>query len=462
MNEKDALHEALRLNRLYPNDYKRYKRAIKNLPKTLELQVQRYMAESQQIAQKDKKNAIIDELTDMCWYSYGDVVIKKAYVDKLIKKLLREKELDAFDNSFDNSFDNCSLEVGEHTQTKSQTKPLTQAELQEVIYYDAITGEFEWNTGVLSGKKVELKQLKPKPLRKQNAYAIPLKPRNFKPSHAGYSLISEQEYMRVMSGEDDVRVGVKYTGNGYLPKMERPQEVYMRHYLVRTKGGKSSDTQATKRITYYVKQNNNPYPRIKVKGKTYTAHSLATLYMGAGGDWDYSDGIDNIKKHSDHATTAPYGLKQYNPHTNRPMLMQCRDGNRLNLKWENIKPKYTIDSETNISNNPNLPPLPPSPNFSTASILKIPEHQLTAKHREVGEVQRRMYSHARNIKKVYLAYDYFNPRWTLVHMGNSYFYGWSEAEAIEEFNKRLAKMKGTKQRLRSGDIMVTTRKVYKE
>lgn len=449
MNEKDALHEALRLNRLYPNDYKRYKRAIKNQskPEYIEKERLRLQAEAEKIAQKDRKNAIIDELTDMCWYSYGDVVIKKAYVDKLIRDLLKEKELEELDNSFDN----CSLEVGERTQPK-QTKPLTQAELQEVIYYDAITGEFEWNTGVLSGKKVELKQLKPKPLRKQNAYAIPLKPRNFKPSHAGYSLISEQEYIRVMSGEDDVQVGVKYTGNGYLPKMERPQKVYMRHYLVRTKGGKNSDTQATKRITYYVKQNNNPYPRIKVKGKTYTAHSLATLYMGAGGDWDYSDGIDNIKKHSDHATTAPYGLKQYNPKTNRPMLMQCRDGNRLNLKWENIKPKYTIDSETNT---PNLPPLL---NFSTASILKAPEHQLTAKQEEGSKtIKRRMYSHTRNIKKIYLAYDYFNPRWTLVHMGNSYFYGWSEAEAIEEFDKRLAKMKGTKQRLRSGDVMITSK-----
>lgn len=437
MNEKDALHEALRLNRLYPNDYKRYKRAIKNQskPEYIEKERLRLQAEAKKIQYKDKKNAIVDELTAMCWYSYGDAVVKKAYVHKLIRDLLKEKELEELDN--------CSLEVGEHTQPK-QTKPLTQAELQEAIYYDAITGEFEWNTGVLSGKKVQLKQLKPKLLRKQNAYALPLKPRNFKPSHAGYSLISEQEYIRVMSGVDDVQVGVRYTGNGYVPKMERPQKVYKRHYLVRTKGGKNPDTQATKRITYYVKQNNNPYPRIKVKGNTYTAHSLATLYMGAGGDWDYSDGIDNIKKHSDHATITPYGLRQYDPHTNRPMLMQCRDGNRLNLKWENIKPKYNIDSETN------------KPNFSTASILKDP----TAKHLEAREIQRRMYSHARNIKKIYLPHDRFNARYILVHMGGKSFYGWNEAEAIEEFDKRLAKMKGTKQRLRSGDIMVTTWNSY--
>lgn len=435
MNEQDAKKEALRLNRLYANQYKCYRRAIKNLPKTLELQVQRYMAESQQIAQKDRKNAYIDELTDMCWYTYDHVTIRKAYIDKLVKDAL--KETNASDNSSLKSpktTDNCSLNNGELNR-------LTQDELHEVIYYDAITGEFEWNTGVISGKKVKLTQLKPKPLRKQNAYALPLKPRTYKPAHAGYNIISEQEYLRIMSGITDKKEGLKYTGYGYTANMVRPQKVYKRQYLVRTKGGKTPDTQATQRITYYVKESNNPYPRIKVKGKVYTAHSVATLYMGAGGDWDYSDGLDNIKKNAEHALIAPYGLKQYNPHTNRPMLMQCRDGNRLNLKWENIKPKYNIDSETNL------------PDFSTASILKDPDQ---AARGEEGSkiIKRRMYSPERNIKKMYLAHDRFNARYILVHMGNKAFYGWTYEEAVTEFNKRLDAMRGFKQRVRSGDIMV--------
>ena len=434
MNEKDALHEALRLNRLYPNDYKRYKRAIKNQskPEYIEKERLRLQAEAEKIALKDKKNAIIDELTDMCWYSYGDAVIKKAYVDKLIKELLREKELDAFDNSFDN----CSLEVGEHTQLK-QTKPLTQAELQEILYYDAITGEFEWNTGVLSGKKVELKQLKPKPLRKQNTYALPLKPRTFKPSHAGYTIITEQEYLRVMSGADDKKIGVKYkgmlSGGGYIDVIDRPQKVYKRHYLVRTKGGKSPDTQATKRITYYIKEITNPYPRIKVRGVSYTAHGLATLYMGAGGDWNYSKGIDNVEKIAQHAVTAPHGLKHYNPKTNKPMKIPSRDGDRLNLKWENIKPKYGLNADGELD-------------FSTAVIFKVPTTKAKV-------IKKRVYGYARNIKEVIVS-THGRKEWHVVNMGALY-YGWSEAEAQAEFGRRLDAMKGTKQTLRNGCVMVT-------
>jgi hypothetical protein len=376
----------------------------------------------------------------MCWYTYDHVTLRKAYIEKLVKDALKEPKPSDNSSLKASSTDNCSLNKGELNR-------LTQDELHEVIYYDAFTGEFEWNTGVISGKKVKLTQLKPKPLRKQNTYALPLKPRTYKPAHAGYNIISEQEYLRIMSGADDKKEGLKYTGYGYTANMVRPSGVYKRQYLVRTKGGKNPDTQATQRITYYVKENNNPYPRIKVKGKVYTAHSIATLYMGAGGDWDYSDGLDNIKKHSDHATTAPYGLKQYNPHTNRPMLMQCRDGDRLNLKWENIKPKYNIDSETNL------------PDFSTASILKDP----TAKQPEVIKtVKRRMYSHTRNIKEIYLPHDRFNARYTLVHMGSAYFCGWTHEEAVAEFDKRLDAMKGYKQRVRSGDIMLTTERFYKE
>ena len=58
MNEKDAKKEALRLNRLYANPYKCYRRAIKNLPKTLELQKQKDQLLAKQIAAKDRKMLI--------------------------------------------------------------------------------------------------------------------------------------------------------------------------------------------------------------------------------------------------------------------------------------------------------------------------------------------------------------------------------------------------------------------
>jgi hypothetical protein len=156
--------------------------------------------------------------------------------------------------------------------------------------------------------------------------------------------------------------------------------------------------------------------------------------MGAGGDWDYTAGIDHIKKHPDHAVTAPQGLRQYNPKTNKPMQTKPRDGDWYNLKWDNIKPDHA--------------------DHTTISTSCIP-HDPTAPERPMHTI-RRNYSYQRNIEKIYTAYDRMNPRYTVKHMGNEPFMGWTYEDAQQEFDRRLANMKGVKQRLRSGDIMVTS------
>jgi hypothetical protein len=48
-----------------------------------------------------------------------------------------------------------------------------------------------------------------------------------------------------------------------------------------------------------------------------------------------------------------------------------------------------------------------------------------------------------------------NPRYILERMGGEAFTGWTYEEAVQEFDRRIAKMKGTKQKLRNGDIMVS-------
>jgi hypothetical protein len=102
--------------------------------------------------------------------------------------------------------------------------------------------------------------------------------------------------------------------------------------------------------------------------------------------------------------------------------MPCRDGNALNLRWENIKPDE----------------------ISTATITKDP----TAEKPPRILTCKRVYSYKRNIKVI-------KGHWVVHNIGSDAFYAWSLDDAEREFNRRLARVKGTKQRLRNGDVLVT-------
>ncbi len=431
--------EALRLNRLHAHLYKCYRDAIKahalGLPVKLTKHQKKQAQEHQQaladqlsITAKDKKAAVIDDLTAITHYMYDDMgsgrtkQLRKAYVGKLVSNAL-----------------NADKPVGQCPT------PLTQEKLQEIIYYDAELGVFEWQRGTKAGKAIlftrnvdKAKGDQRKKLRKQHLYKLPIKSRSYVPSHAGYKVITEQEYVDTLAGiknQQTTWVDVK----GMYKKTDTSMEhVHKRHYLVRTRKerGKPAPLEATERVTYYIKSidgtNANPNLRLAILGTPYPVVWLATLYMGAGGDWDYSDGLDNIKKNPDHIMTAPYGLRQYNPKTNKPMQTKPRDGDYYNFKWDNIKPDH-IDHTT----------------VDTIAILKDPQ---TAK---VQQLRRKQYNYTRNIKKVYIAYDPMNPRYILERMGGEAFTGWTYEEAVQEFDRRIAKMKGTKQKLRNGDIMVS-------
>lgn len=411
--------EALRLNRLYANEYQCYRRKVRKhqSPAYIKTQKAQLQAIAKQVQYQDKKNAIIDELTDMVWYTYisptaTTLTIKKVYVNKLVRDALKE--------------------VG---QRPTQTRVLTQEILHDTLYYDAELGTFEWQEGNKAGKQVSLSKPKtpPKKLRKQHEYTLPLKSRSYMPSHAGYKIITEREYVDTLAGiknKQTTWVDVK----GMYKKTDTSMEhVHKRQYLVRTRKerGKPAPLEATERVTYYIKSiaatNSNPNLKITLWGKSYPVIWLATLYMGAGGDWDYSNGLDNIKKNSDHVMTAPHGLRQYNHKTNKPMQTKPRDGDWYNLKWDNIKPAE----------------------FSTASIIKAPSDT-----KPKPKLSTNTYSPKRNIKKTYIAHDPMNPRWA-VNVAGRVSYEWSEADAMRVYEDNIKALRGTKRMLKNKTLMVT-------
>ena len=417
--------EALRLNRLYANEYQCYRRIVKKRQSPAYLEAQKLKAQTvaKQVQQQDKKNAIIDELTAMVWYTYisptaTTQTIKKAYVGKLVRDALKG-------------------EKGEYSQTDKPVgqRPtlLTQELLHATLYYDAELGTFEWQEGNNAGKQIDLSKPKAplKKLRKQQQYVLPIKARSYKPSHAGYKVITEQEYLDIKAGAKNKQVQLVYTGSGYKKVNVGAEMVHMRQYMVRTRKerGKPAPVEATERVTYYLKAidatGSNPNLKITLWGKSYPVAWLATLYMGAGGDWDYSNGLDNMQKHPDHIMTAPHGLRQYNPKTNKPVLVTPHDGDWYNLKWDNLKPVE----------------------FSIASILKVPSDTNP-------KLSTNTYSPERNIKKTYIAHDPMNPRW-VVNVAGRISYEWSEADAMRVYEDNIKALRGTKRMLKNKTLMVT-------
>jgi hypothetical protein len=219
----------------------------------------------------------------------------------------------------------------------------------------------------------------------------------------GYNIINKERYLAVKA-------------SGEL--------AFERTYLTRNLD--QTSIYATVIHTYYLLPipPSKGYPMVTILGKKYPAQQIAYLYMGVGGDWDYSKGLDNVQRIPEHITCAPYGLKYYCPITNKPKRVPCRDGNKLNLTWDNIKPNITPSSQ--IVKDP------------TVKSVKV-----------VRKAVKRVYSYAFNIVGTEGAY-------TLVNMGSEPFYAWTLKQAHAEFDKRLDAMQGVKQRLRDGRVMVSS------
>ena len=399
---KSALELAHRLNRIFANEYACYRYAVKHntTQNRLDKQQKAQADLAKQIADKDRRNKVIDALYDLANYTYinkttGAVSTQPKYtIQRAVKKALKAPVV----------------------SDTTPTQLLTQELLQHHLYYDQELGTFEWNEGSLAGTIVKFTAALAKPMKPQNPYTLPIKPRNHRPSHAGYSVVSMETYLTEVERAKSSKIGAIGAKNARF--------AYARQYLIRNPDKTSA--LATIKVTYYVlsHKESQQYPSITLKVGTtrrkYPAQHLAYLYMGAGGDWNYTNGLDNAYRVN--TTTAPQGLRLYCHKTNKPKRMPCRDGNPLNLKWENIKPDE----------------------ISTATITKDP----TASKPPRILTCKRVYSYKRNIKVI-------KGHWVVHNIGGDAFYAWSLDDAEREFNRRLARVKGTKQRLRNGDVLVT-------
>ena len=399
---KSALELAHRLNRIFANEYACYRYAVKHntTQNRLDKQQKAQADLAKQIADKDRRNKVIDALYDLANYTYinkttGAVSTQPKYtIQRAVKKALKAPVV----------------------SDTTPTQLLTQELLQHHLYYDQELGTFEWNEGSLAGTIVKFTAALAKPMKPQNPYTLPIKPRNHRPSHAGYSVVSMETYLTEVERAKSSKIGAIGAKNARF--------AYARQYLIRNPDKTSA--LATIKVTYYVlsHKESQQYPSITLKVGTtrrkYPAQHLAYLYMGAGGDWNYTNGLDNAYRVN--TTTAPQGLRLYCHKTNKPKRMPCRDGNPLNLKWENIKPDE----------------------ISTATITKDP----TASKPPRILTCKRVYSYKRNIKVI-------KGHWVVHNIGTDAFYAWSLDDAEREFNRRLARVKGTKQRLRNGDVLVT-------
>jgi hypothetical protein len=376
-----ANKEGNRLNRLYAKEFRHNK-----LLKTLSVEIEN----------KDNHNAVLDKLHALVWYTYHkngfDLRIMRPHVKKLLEAPAKTPK-----------------------QPQSDRPVLTRDALLDYLYYDPARGTFEINTGEHEGKlKTYIQNEKRKEPRKDRSDSTKLRPKNYVPTHSGYYQISEQAYLTAI-------------GRGKT-------DVYKRSYHIRVPK-KATSAIAAERVYYYLRQTAAfRVISVPITHSTYSAANLAYLCMGAGGDWDYSQGIDHAYRVN--TDRAPQGMRYYSMKTNKPIKIPCRDGDKLNVKWDNIKP-YEVGEPQYI---------PPS------QVAHIP---MPPKAPTPTPAQRKTYGYEANIKETYRITAPTTPCYTLHNMGNPPYFNYEYGEAKAEFLRRLNALPGHKQLLRNGKVMVT-------
>ena len=402
MDEKLAVQEANRLNKLFDADYRAYKLAIKGEQSLREKrQATKDKREAtrlaKEIAHRDKTNAVFDELYAMTHYTYvveGKKVVKEVNVLKpRVKKILKVIQL--------------------YNLPKEPRPVLTQAMVQAKFFYDSTTGEITHNEGRYADKSAVQMPSPPKMPYKQNLELnrLPLRAKGKLPAHTGFASYTTDAYALL---DDDVRL-----------------QCIRRYYLERNPD--LTATNATVRKTYYIRAIPRT-PRVYINKNSYLPQAIAYLYMGAGGRFDYSNGLDNIQRIAQEVTCEPYGTRHINPKTNKPTAYPCRDGNLLNYAWDNIKPE----------------PL------NTAVLTRAPDAPRKPINRGDAHLpdtyKRRMtYSTERNVRVENGAYTVHS-----MGTGNKVTVCDTWEDAVTVFNAQLKRIKGAKKKLANGNIMVTT------
>jgi hypothetical protein len=393
-----ALLEANRLNRLYHKDFLAYSRAINNTPNKLEIRrAEKEKAHLAQVALRDKTNAVYDELYAMTHYEY-EVEHKKTLGIITIVKPFVKKTLDAL------------MQAHAPVKDAKPREPLTQAYLHLKLAYDPDTGEITYNEGSRADHSAIYTHAKPKKPRAQrlDLNRLPLRAKNNPPLHKGWHTYTTDDYALL---DDDLRA-----------------QCIKRYYLERNPD--KTSIHATIRKAYYIRER-VMHPRVSLNSTTYSPQAIAYLYMGAGGRFDYTGGLDNIQRIQEEVLCEPYGIRNINPKTNKICAYPCRDGNPLNYKWENIKPEPV----------------------NSATLTRIPT-QATKKNPctcTESKPRRWTVSTERNIRIEGSTYTVHG-----MGRGNKVTVCHTWEDAVTVFNIQLKRIKGHKQTLRNGNIMITT------
>ena len=410
---REATREANRLNRLYSKDFRAYQRAIHGIKTKYELRREAKERElslqtpstkplsPEEIAYRDKQNKVYDELFALSHYTYTketettikEIALLKPQVKRNITQTL--KELTAL-----------------HAQI-----PVKQTMTQEFVHakysYDPLTGELTHNDGTRADKTAIVYASPAKKPNAQNTDRLPLRAKDKPPKHSGWISYTAEQYSLL---DDDVRA-----------------QCTKRYYLERNRD--KASIHATIRKTYYIRASVRN-PRVHVNTTSYHPQAIIYLYMGAGGRFDYSAGLDNPQRVQEEVVREPWGMVNIDARTNRKIAYPCRDGDANNFRWNNIKPA-DVDASL-ITRDPTIP----------KSYTRITDSHLPAVYK-----RRRVYSTERNIKV-----EGSTPTTYTVHSmgkGNKTTTCDTWEDAVTVFNAQLSKLRGHKQRLSNGNIMLT-------
>lgn len=426
MTEKEAISYANILNRLYSKEFRAYTRARLNTPNKYELKKLAKAAKAEcELQAKIRHDAVVQELFDLAHHTrlrehnnkkgivgYTTTITPTA-AQRRVKKLARELSCLKHEES---SADMSALLKNQQPQPTHA--PITQELIQAKFFYDPLTGEITHNEGAYADRSAIGIPKAAKKLKAQSRGRLPLRARNKPPTHIGYIACTVREWREEKT---------KTCSENNNPIVER-------FYLERN--GDKSSTFATIEKAYYVKRDTSKLTaRVSVctpaRQTSFQPQAIAYLYMGAGGRFDYvtlPNGDIATTRRSEESVQEPYGMKHIDPKTNKVTAFPCRDGDKFNYAWDNIKPDDIATSATTLTRIPKEPRALP---------------------KEFTLVQsKRAYSIEACITGTRGAY--------IVQGIKGKPVSWSEWDsALECFHSQIKKLGGTAQRLRNGTVLVT-------
>jgi hypothetical protein len=232
--------------------------------------------------------------------------------------------------------------------------------------------------------------------------------------------------------EKTIETPNKYIKQAAYLDPQTPMPVYKRYYW--TKNTDKTSLEALMKVYYYIAVQ-RPRRIITIRGKQYAADALAYMYKNEGGDWDYADGLDAIKKAPEHDEVEPWALRSFDMRTNRPIRIVHRDGVMMNDAWENIKP------DEDLTRNPltivRIPPITKNTD-RTMPTYAVEQGQMQVRKQQASKRIVKMHN---CITKCYESQAPLTPRWRVKIIGRQWLL-YSEEEAIEVFNREIVRCRG--------------------